>query len=246
MQFLLRVIVLSLLLVVPASAEEKGRPGERPAPAPPGEAAPPPTMTRLVFRSEMPGLDPKSADALPKKLWRAGERWGRIEHPRNPETGAIPIVIVASPDAWFADSAQRTVEHFRDPGPTYRFRAPIVQPSKELPKSLEELEFGRELAFMEKRGAAAEHKRSEKGDETDVYLADFDGVRVLISAEPGTQRVTNTVVLQGKVLLAAYRYSEYVPKEPTEATLFQPPKGFRNVERKKAQPKAENGPGSAK
>jgi hypothetical protein len=203
-------------------------------------------MTRLVFRSEMPGLDPKSPDALPKKLWRAGERWGRIEHPRNPKTGAIPIVIVASPDAWFADGAQRTVEHFRDHGPTYRFRAPIVEPSKDLPKSLEDLEFGRELAFMEKRGVAAEHKRSDKGDETDIYLAEFDGIRVLVSTEPGTRRVTNTVVLQGNALLAAYGYSEFVDQEPTTAALFQPPKGFRNVVGKKAQPKPPNAPGSAK
>jgi len=235
MRILSRVLVLSLSFVALVTAAEAEQPKQAAAKAP-APVAPPSTMTTLVFRSEMPGLEPNSVDLLPKKLWRAGDRWGRIEHPRDPKTGAAPIVIVASPDAWFADAERRTLEAFKDPGPTYRFRAPIVQPTKELPRSLEDFEFGRELEFMKRRGVTGERKVSERGDAIDLYVAEFEGVRVIVSTEPGTRRVTNALVTRGEQLLAAYEYLEYAPGQPTQASLFQPPPGFRLTEAKKQKP----------
>ena len=212
---------------------------EAPAPAgsaPPPPAAPPAEMLKVVFHSEMPKLDPKSPDAQRKTLYRAGERWGRMEHPRNPSTGQQPLVIVASPDAWFVDLNAKTAEHFRDPGPTYRFRAVIVQARRGLPKSLESLEFGREFEFLDAHAAKRRRLTSETGEEADVYETTLDGVTVHVSTPPDRRAVRTVVVTQDRQILAVYRYDEYRTGLPTDPSLFAPPQGVRVSEQEKRAP----------
>lgn len=212
-----------------AGAQEAPAPAR---PAPPPSTSPPPEMVKLVFHSAMPGLDPDSPDAQRKTLYRAGERWGRMEHPRNPRTGQRPLVVVASPDGWFVDLEAKTARHFLDPGPTYRFRAPIVeQPG--LPKSLESLEFGREFEFLDAHGAKRRRLTSANGEEADVYETSVDGVTVHVSTLPDTRAVRTVIVTEDRRILAAYRYDEYRAGLPTDLSLFAPPEGVRVTEQRR-------------
>ncbi len=226
-----------LLLPAPAGAQSQEEPkpaqGEQ-APAaapvqPPPPASPPAAMTKIVVRGviERPG---KSLQEEPKTLHRAGERWGRIEHPKNPETGVHPIVIVASPDAWFVDRARKTAEHFRDPGPTFRFRAPIVDPAPGLPNEiLERFEFGREFEFLDAHGV---QRRREEFDrkKADIHSVELDGITIEVSTKPDTRQPVAVVVRQDRKILAAYRYLEYREGLRTDPKLFEVPKGVRVVE----------------
>lgn len=226
-----------LLLAGPAAAQSPEAPkraqGEAPSAAarvaPPPPTPPPATMTKIVVRSafERPG---ESLEEEPKTLYRAGDRWGRIEHPKNPRTGVHPIVIVASPDAWFADRAKKTAEHFRDPGPTFRFRAPIVDPAPGLPnKVLEEFEFGRELDFLEAHGGQSRREESD-GKKADIHSVELEGITIEVSTKPDTRQPRAVVVRQDRRLLAAYRYQEYHEGIRTDPKLFAPPKGFQITE----------------
>lgn len=234
---LLLLLPILLAPAAPAWAQAPEKPGPAPgaqaptaAPVePPPPAAPPAAMTKIVVRSaiERPG---KSLEEEPKTLYRAGERWGRIEHPKNPKTGVHPIVIVASPEAWFVDRAKKTAEHFRDPGPTFRFRAPIVDPAPGLPnEALEALEFGREFAFLEAHGAQSRREESG-GKKAEIHSVELEGITVEVSAKPDTRQPAAVVVRQDRKILAAYRYQEYREGLRTDPKLFEPPKGFRVVE----------------
>jgi len=230
----LTVVSLSLPAASDAQrAEKPGKPrGDAPAAAPiepPPPAPPPASMVKVVMRSaiERPG---DSLEEEPKTLYRAGDRWGRIEHPKNPETGVQPIVIVASPDAWFVDRAKKTAEHFRDPGPTFRFRAPIVDPAPELPKALEELEFGREFEFLDAHGAKRRREESD-GKQADIHSVEVEGgITVEVSTKPNSREPVAVVVRRDRTLLAAYRYQDYQEGVRTDPKLFEPPKGFRVTE----------------
>lgn len=226
-------VLAALSLAAGTSAGEKAKEGSKPAP-PPAEA-PPPTMTKVVVHTVFPGLSHKDVDTQPKVIYRAGDRWGRVEHPKN-AAGMVPVVIVASPDAWFVDLAKKQAEHILDPGPTYRFRAPIVDPGPGVPKELAELEFGREFAFVDahhgKRGAES----TKQGGKADFYEVAFEGgTKVTVSAKPNTRDVEAVVVMQGQKVLASYRYDEYQAALPTNPSLFAPPKDVRIVERKAAK-----------
>ena len=208
-----------------------------PAPAPSTQSLPPATgkMTKVVFRTVMPGMPADSPDAKPKTLYRLDNRYGRIEHPVDPKTGVEAVVIVASPDGWFVDRAKGTATHFVDPGPTFNFRAPIA-PRRELPKSVAEgLEFGRELYFVEAHHPKVTRERSPKGVEAEVHEAEVEGAQVFVSTDVGTRNVRSVVVAKGNRILESFHYDEYKTDLPPDLSLFSPPPGVRIVEQQAAK-----------
>jgi len=185
-------------------------------------------MVKVVFRSRRPGLPAGHTDTKPKTLYRVGERWGRLEHPDNPLLH--PLVIVASPDVWVVDLRRQVARHSLDPGPRYVFRAPIVDRlAPDLPHALLDFEFGRELEFMEARGAKP-NRVEEKGLPLDVYETGVEGVRVAVAALADTRQVRSVLVYRGKqAVIAAYLYDEY-RRMPAEPALFALPDGVRVVQ----------------
>jgi hypothetical protein len=248
-------LVLAAALSLPACAEKAG-PGKEqpPAPAPaqaptpaPARAAsekaqPAPTgkMTKMVFRTVMPGLPADNPDTKPKTLYRLDNRYGRIEQPLDPVTGVQALVIVASPDGWFVDRAKGTGTHFLDHGPTYDFHA-LIAPHKGLPKEFHALEFGRELDFVEAHGAKVTTEHSAKGAPADIHEADFKGVQVYVSTDAGTRKVRSVVVARGKTIVESLHYDEYETDLPPDLSLFAPPAGVR-ISEQQAQRKPAKKP----
>jgi len=234
------LFLLTTLIAVTAATTHQAHAEDKAAP--PAPAAPPPSMTKVVAHTDFPGIDPKDPDRKPKTIYRAGDRWGRVEYPLDQRTGVHALVVVASPDGWFVDLAKGEAEHFRDAGPTYRFRAPLVDAGPGVPKALADLEFGREFAFIEATHAKRRTESTKTGTKADFYQTKLeDGVDVSISAKPDTHDVLAVVVMKGQKVLAAYRYDEYQPSLPTDPSLFAPPKGVRVVEQKTpAKPPAKH------
>lgn len=195
-----------------------------------GPALPSPQdeMIKIVYRSTRPGLPPEHTDAKPKTLYRVGERWGRIEHPENPVLH--PLVIVASPDVWFIDLRKKAARHSLDPGPRFAFRAPLVQGLREgMPREILDLEFGRELEFMETRGATKERKKTPEGQELDVYQATVGDLNVVISTLPDTRDVRSALIYRDKTIFEAFLYDAYQRGLPADPALFQLPEGIQVV-----------------
>jgi hypothetical protein len=238
------VFVFAAALSLPACAEKPGPAKETPAPAraptpAPAQATsqnaqPAGKMTKVVFRTVMPGLSADNPDTKPKTLYRLDDRYGRIEHPLDPVTGVQALVIVASPDGWFVDRAKQTATHFLDPGPTYNFHA-LIAPHKGLPKEFHALEFGRELEFVEAHGARVTTEHSGKGTPADIHEADFKGVQVYVSTDAGTRKVRSVVVARGKTIVESVHYDEYETDLPPDLSLFATPTGVRITEQQAQQ-----------
>jgi hypothetical protein len=120
--------------------------------------------------------------------------------------------------------------HSLDPGPRLAFRAPIVDRLEgDLPRTLLELEFGRELEFMDERGVKP-RRTQQKAGALDVYETEVDGVRVAVAALAGTRQVHSVLVYRGeKTVIASYLYDEY-RRMPAEPALFSLPDGVRVVQ----------------
>jgi hypothetical protein len=198
-------------------------------------------MVKVVYRNRRPGLPAEHTDAKPRTLYRVGERWGRLEHPENPVLH--PLVIVASPDIWFIDLRKQVARHSLDPGPRHAFRAPIVDRLRpDMPRALLELEFGRELEFMEARGATKHRTKEKSTQPLDVYETELEGIQIAVSTVPDTKQVHSVLVYRDKkVLIAAYLYDEY-RRGPAVPALFALPDGIKIVEEagiEGAKPKAQ-------
>jgi hypothetical protein len=78
----------------------------------------------------------------------------RTEESPDPARGQ-PVVVVAEPDIWIFNTATRKGQHQLDPGPEFFVHAPILPMAPDLPPALRSLEYGCELAFLERQGAEA-------------------------------------------------------------------------------------------
>src|ERR1700720_1001379 len=83
-------------------------------------------MTKIVFRSMNPDTAPDSFGAQPKTLYRAGNKYLRIEEAPDPARGIHNLRIAREPDAWAINLLDNTARHIIDPGPTFFARLPII------------------------------------------------------------------------------------------------------------------------
>lgn len=114
----------------------------------------PSEMTQLVVRMTGTSIPEDSFGAKPKRIWRSGIQYCRIEEEADPERGIHANVIINEPDIWMVNLADKTARHFLDEGSTLNCRLPIFATDAESAKGkLGELEFGHEFEFFSKNGA---------------------------------------------------------------------------------------------
>ena len=194
-------------------------------------AAPPPdseTMTRVVFRNVSPGVEPDSYDALPRTLFRSGLRYGRLEHPPDPETGEHMLVVVNEPHGFLIDRSRGSALYLRDPGPSYAFRAPIVD-DPGAPPLLAALEFGKEIAFMRALNAEPREARDQAGRPVGRWEADFEGYHIVLLTDPRSGLPRRIRVHTEGRLVRAIDYEDYDVFLPLDPALFVPPPGVQLV-----------------
>src|SRR5262249_45943369 len=114
--------------------------------------------TKIEVVLQSPDAPAGSFAAKPKVMYRAGDRYCRVEEAPDPDHRIHGLMVINEPDWWMVNLFSKTARHGIDPGPT--FNCQLVIFANGSPESLDEdsklimqLEFGRELEFFKGKGA---------------------------------------------------------------------------------------------
>ena len=187
------------------------------------ETCAPPKLMKIVTRSVGPDIAPGSFRAKPLTLYRQGERFLRSEEAADSERNLHMMVVVAEPDIWFVNRADRTGRHVVDPGPSYIAHAPIVA-GQGVPAAFAELEFGCEAAFARARGREA-GARGVGGREARIHVLQEGDRRLEILLAPDNNPL-EVAYYEGARTVLMIRYDVYETGLPDNPVLFRKPEGF--------------------
>ena len=191
------------------------------------ETCAPPKLMKIVTRSVGPDIVRGSFRAAPLTLYRQGERFLRTEEASDPEQKQHLLVVVAEPDIWFVNRADRTGRHIVDPGPTYVAKAPIIA-GQGVPETFTELEFGCEAAFARARGREA-GARAVGGREARIHaLQDGDRRLEILLSTAGTP--VEVAYYEGARTVLVIHYDAYDTGLPDNPALFRKPEGVTFLE----------------
>jgi hypothetical protein len=201
-------------------------------------AADDPKMVFIEYQLVAFGLAPDSFMAQPKKLWRVGDTYLRLEEGLNSETNEQRLVVVAQPDIWVIERVGKRGRHERDPGPTYKVRFPVFagDPNDELTK----LEMGSESEYFRDHGAKEVGERTIAGVTCIESATEVGGRKLSLFTRKASGVPFQVVVTVGEKALAV-RYLRYEPGLVVDKALFAPPAGVKIEE----APKAETAPAPA-
>ena len=139
-----------------------------------GEDAPA-TMTKFVVKRASPETPKDSFAAQPKRMYRAGSRYGRIDENPDLEHGIHGLMIINEPDIWLVNRLTKTANHIVDEGPTFDCRMPIFANAEDvtfdegLKKPENQLEFGQEMEYFLSRSGAPTPGPDLQGTATMAY-----------------------------------------------------------------------------
>lgn len=187
----------------------------------------PTTATRIVVTYDSPQIPAGSPDLLPKTIYRSGPNMARIEGVVSAETGHRILVVTNSPHLWMADLDAGTGEHTVDDGPEIGADVPIFPVKLE---ALEELQFGNELAYFQKRNAKLiERTRmlDRVCDRQDIEAEDHTLVGCF---EPMTGRPVSVGLRVGELVIGV-NYLEYDRNAPVGADTFTQPAKIKFTEK---------------
>jgi hypothetical protein len=158
----------------------------------------------------------------PKTIYRSGERLGRVEEEKNPESGLHLLVVVNEPDVWIVNRSDMTGQHGVDAGPSFLFRAPIV-PSL-TSDYWKNFELGCEVPFM--KAAGSESVAVEGGGRMFTHRAEGITARLYVDGKD----VPTRVEVAGPDLELAIVYRAFEELRDAPADLFAKPAGVKFVE----------------
>lgn len=195
----------------------------------------PEKLTRMVVRNLSPGLAAAAPAAQPRVIYRQGSIYLRNEE--SPDQRGQRVVIIAEPDIWSIDLATRTGQHQTDPGPEFVVRAPVLPLSAETPRPFLSLEFGCELEFLARNGAALPVQTIPWGERKatvhQVVLGEHV-LNILLSERPAPLLVAYA---RGGKPVTLIRYDEYRNDLPDRPSLFARPSQMQITEALKPAPK---------
>ena len=187
-------------------------------------------MTKIEVRLMGPEIKARSHAALPRKIYRAGAHYARMEDPPDSRQHMEKVTIIAEPDAYSVNLIEKTGTHAVDQGGANDLHLPIVLPfdPKHKLTNLDRLEFGDEFDFFQDAGATKQAGPIINAKPTDAYeLKTAEGPATLV-VKSGTHV---PIKLSWRTPEGTYTY-EYILYEdvPFDATLFAKPTGVRYKE----------------
>jgi hypothetical protein len=173
-----------------------------------------------------PGIKPGSFAALPRTIYRAGDRYARMEDPPDARQRTEKLIIIAEPDAYSLNVIEKKGTHAIDRGGENDIHLPVVLPFDPKHKlgRLDRLEFGDELDFFENAGATKEAGPIINGKPTDSYILQTpEGLATLV-VKADTER---PIFFSWQMDDGTYRY-EYIEYDelPFNPALFAKPIGY--------------------
>jgi hypothetical protein len=179
-------------------------------------------VLRIVVAAAEGDADTPAFALRPKTLYRSGERLGRVEEEKNPDTGLHLLVVFNEPDAWIVNRSDMTGQHSVDPGPSFLFRAPIVPIlTSEYWKNFE---LGCEVPFM--KAAGSEAVPVDGGGRMFVHRAEGITARLFVD----TKEIPTRVEVTGPDLDLAIVYHAFEELRDAPPDLFTKPAGVKFVE----------------
>lgn len=186
----------------------------------------PETMTKMVVRVMGPGIKPGSFAALPRTIYRAGDRYARVEDPPDARQRMEKLTIIAEPDAYSLNVIEKKGTHALDRGGPSDIHLPVVLPFDPKHKlgALDRLEFGSELEFFENAGATKQPGPIVNGKATDSYVLHTPEGPATLVVRAGTER---PIFIDWQTADGTYRY-EYIEYDdvPFNPALFAKPAGY--------------------
>lgn len=187
----------------------------------------PETMTKIVVRVMGPGIKPGSFAALPRTIYRAGDRYARMEDPPDARQRIEKLIIIAEPDAYSLNVIEKRGTHAVDRGGASDIHLPVVLPFDPKHKlgALDRLEFGDELSFFQSAGATKQPGPIVNGKPTDSYVLRTPEGPATLVVRAGTER---PIFFTWQMADGTYRY-EYIEyeEEPFNPALFAKPNGYK-------------------
>ena len=103
----------------------------------------------------------------------------------DPQHGIHGLVIINEPDIWMVNLLAKKAKHYVDSGPTFNCQMPMfqgdeVKSASDVKSPLLELEFGQELDYFKKKGAAPKEGPVLRDKPTTVYAVEIGGSRLLL------------------------------------------------------------------
>jgi len=188
-------------------------------------------MTKLVVHLQSPDVPGGSFAAQPKTMYRAGSRYCRIEEFPDTEHGIHGLAVINEPDTWLVNLITKTAQHQVDPGPTFNCRLPLFALGEDIKSAADTrsqvmgLEFGRELAYFEEKGATSGPGPTLQGKTTKAYTVGI-GDSQLVLFTNGTPERPVAVAKQHGGKRDVYWYGTY-EEVPFDAKLFAKPEGVK-------------------
>ena len=175
----------------------------------------PKTMRKLVVRRASNDA-PRAASLQSRKIYRAGERYCRIEDEPDLENWAHTLLIVNGADAWTVNRLAKTALHAVDATPAYRCGI--------FADNFAGLEFGRELEYFRSKSATPRPGPNIMGKPTQMYAfaAGDSLVYLFMGGEPEVPVAISRTRGQKQETVWFMEYDEL----PFEAKLFSKPDGI--------------------
>lgn len=198
-------------------------------------------MTKIVYRRVDPNVSPSSVEAKPVTIYRAGEKYARVEFAPEPAEKRHVLKITREPDAWLINLLERTADHYLDPGPTFNARLPILwtprPPGEPNPDDkFMELEYGNEEAFFRQNHTDKASARQIEGKECTGLTIKSGGRSVTLFSDAQTGKPVQLERTKGDKLEMALRYVAYETSLPFDPSLFEPPAELNISEAKIPRP----------
>jgi hypothetical protein len=186
-------------------------------------------MIYIQYKFVSPEIRPGSFEAAPRKIWRLGDHYLRIEEAPDPDKKIFGLAIINEPDSWLINRYNKTVRHIVDPGPTFFVHFPVLL--NEQTENLKELELGHELDFFGKKGAKIFPTQIIDGVSCKPYRLEIDNREIVLFVGTESNKPVQINVRKNNGSYSI-RYLEYRDNLPPDLNLFALPNGLTILKEK--------------
>lgn len=186
---------------------------------------PPPTeLTHIEYRYSGYRAPENSHITLPRKLWRGGNHYLRIDKLTDPDRQQHQSIISTAPHSWYLNHSNNSARHVIDPGPTFNIIVPAfpaVNSSK-----LRNLQLGQEVAFFN----SLEDVNRTEGELNNLAVmidtAELDDFVIKLHRSKQTELPVQLSISEGEntMVISYDRYQRGLPYDPA---LFKLPENIR-------------------
>jgi hypothetical protein len=194
-------------------------------------------MMKFVYRLSGPDFEENSSASKAITLYKAGDKYSRIEYPPDPITGDHIVGITKEPDAWTINLDKHTADHVLDAGPTFIARTPVIWSAQKgigpgIEEFFKELEFGNEASFFQQNHPKDAGTRKIDGKDVKGLSLKNGAREVTLYLDSNTGKPLQIdVVKDGKPEISVH-YISYETKLAFDPALFEIPEGLKITDRK--------------